>query len=128
MVKAQLNHEIIDDQTYWFAGSLSASKDMTVYLLPNYDKYIVGYTERSVTFDTQHIDKLDSRGNVLFNNTIIVDGRIAGTWKRTLKKGSVVIEPNLFIPLNAAEQDALNLAAQRYGEFLNLSPVVNRLS
>jgi len=33
--------------------------------LPNYDEYTVGYTDRSAIFDTQHNQKLDSRGNFL---------------------------------------------------------------
>src|SRR5947209_7142471 len=49
MVTSQLMYEIIDDQTYWFSPSTSPTKDLsqTVYLLPNYDEYIVGYTDRS---------------------------------------------------------------------------------
>jgi hypothetical protein len=52
--------------------------------------------------------------------TIIINGRIAGTWKRTFQKGSVVIATSPFIPLTATEKDAVAAAAQRYGEFLGM--------
>src|SRR5258706_10736387 len=95
----------------------------SVYLLPNYDEYIVGYTDRSAAYVNEHTDKLDSRGNVVFNHTIVLDGRIVGTWKRTLKKGAVTIAPIPFVDLSADEQRALADAAHHYGEFHNL-PVI----
>ncbi len=34
--------------------------------------------------------------NGIFSSVIVVDGKIAGTWKRTLSKDSVAIEKALF--------------------------------
>ena len=90
-------------------------------MLPNYDEYIVGYTDRSASFDTRHVTKLDARGNILFNHMMLIDGQIAGTWKRTLKKNTVVIEASPFTPLSEAETRAFVAAANRYGEFLDRS-------
>ena len=125
MVKRQMVHEMIDGKTYWFAasGPLASKSSQAACLLPNYDEYIVGYTDRSAIFDSSHSNKLDSRGNPLFQHTIVVKGRIAGTWKRILKKDALVIETNLFTPLTKAEDRSVALAIQRYGEFLEL-PVV----
>ena len=91
------------------------------YLLPNFDEYIVGYTDRSAVFDVSHTKKLDPRGNVLFNHTIVLDGRVVGTWKRTLKKDTVILTPSLFIELNEAEIRAFAASANRYGAFLDRS-------
>ncbi|MGH2495228.1 MAG: winged helix DNA-binding domain-containing protein [Ktedonobacteraceae bacterium] len=123
MVSSQLTSEVIEGQTYWFSTSMLSAHDLseTIYLLPNYDEYIVGYTERSAIFDVSHTTKLDARGNVLFNHTIVIDGRVVGTWKRTMKKDMVIITPSLFVSLNEAETRALVAAANRYGEFLGLS-------
>lgn len=120
MVKSQLMHEIIDEQTYWFAPSPSPAKDLsqTVYLLPNYDEYMVGYTDRSAVFDALQTDKLDSRGNILFNHTIVLAGQVVGTWKRTIKKGEVILTPSFFTALNTAETDAFAASVNRYGTFL----------
>ena len=123
MVRSQLTHEVIDGQTYWFSISTPPAKDLssTVYLLPNFDEYIVGYTDRSAVFDASHTKKLDPRGNILFNYTIVMDGRVVGTWKRTLKKDAVIITSSLFTPLNTAETRAFTASANRYGAFLERS-------
>ena len=123
LVTPQLMHEVVDGQTYWFSMSTPPAKDLspTAYLLPNYDEYIVGYTDRSAVFDASHTNKLDPRGNVLFNHTIVMDGRVVGTWKRTIKKDAVIITPSLLTPLNDAETRAFAAAANRYGAFLDIS-------
>ena len=125
LIKSKFNHETLDDKTYWFIESERTAKDKTpiAYLLPNYDEYTVGYTDRSAIFDTHHSKKLDSRGNFLFNHVIVINGQVVGTWKRKINKSAVVIELNLFTPLTKAEKHAVIGAAQRYSVFLDL-PVV----
>jgi hypothetical protein len=120
-LEAQLVQEAVDGRTYWFAAAASAKSGPTAaWLLPNYDEYVVGYTDRSAIFDPAHADKLDARNNPLFQHTIVIDGRIAGTWKRTLKKDSVVVELNLFSQPKKAVEQAIAMAAERYGTFLGL--------
>ncbi len=122
MVKSQLLHEVVDDQTYWFSPSTLPVKDVsqTAHLLPNYDEYTVGYSERSAVFDMSHANKLDSRSNSLLGYIMVLNGQIVGTWKRTIKKHAIIITPNLFTPLNEAETRAFTTAANRYGAFLDM--------
>jgi hypothetical protein len=121
-VRTEFVEETIEGETTWRSPVTTPAQieSPTIYLLPNYDEYIVGYADRSAIYDEQHGDKLDSRGNVLFNNTIVLDGVIVGTWKRTLKKREVVIEPTLFVPFTPAQIDAFAQAAQRYSDYLGL--------
>jgi hypothetical protein len=72
-------------------------------------------------FDASHTLKLDSRGNVLFNNTLVIGGQVVGTWKRTLKNNTVILTPSFFTPLNTAETHAFATSADRYGAFLGMS-------
>jgi winged helix DNA-binding protein len=123
-VKTQLESETRDDQTYWFVPSRAGKEPSpTVHLLPNYDEYTVGYTDRASIFDVTHTDKLDSRGSILFQYAIVMDGLVAGTWKRTIKKNEVVINVVPFTGLTNAQNHAIIAATQRYGKFLQL-PVV----
>lgn len=121
MVKSQLMHEEIDGQTYWFSSSTLPEGDFpeTACLLPNYDEYTVGYTDRSAIFDALHAHKLDPRGGLL-TNTMALDGQVIGHWKRSFKKNTVVIEANPFIPLGNAESRAFADSADRYGTFLGM--------
>ncbi|HEY9152176.1 MAG TPA: winged helix DNA-binding domain-containing protein [Anaerolineales bacterium] len=121
MVKSQFTHESVNDQTYWFSETKSAGRKISpaVCLLPNYDEYVVGYTDRSAIFDTANIEKLDSRGSPLMN-TIIINGQIAGIWKRTLKAKTVEIDLDPFKPLTKTEKQSLIKATERFGKFLKL--------
>jgi hypothetical protein len=120
-IRSQLISEVENGQTYWFADSTPARvPSPTVHLLPDYDEYTVGYTDRGAIFDSSHTNKLDSRGSELAQYMIVVDGLIAGTWKRTVKKSEVVIELVRFRDFAKAEEQAIADAAERYGKFLGL--------
>ncbi len=122
LIKSELIVETIDDQTYWRAATQPPTKSKTprVYLLPNYDEYIVGYEDRSAILGDPTTHKLDSRGNVLFNNTIVINGEVRGTWKRKETRKAVTIEATSFAPITKTEAQAVASAAHRYGEFLGL--------
>lgn len=122
MVTSHLLHETINGQMYWFSPSTPPEQDLSqaAYLLPNYDEYTVGYTDRGAIFDVLHTNKLDPRGGLL-TNTMVLDGQVIGTWKRTFKKNTVVIAATPFVPLSNTEADAVKASANRYGEFLRMS-------
>jgi hypothetical protein len=127
-VKRELEQEVIDGKTYWFAASMPRAKSnsLIAYLLPNYDEYVVGYTDRDAIFDPIHSENLDARQNPLFQHGIVINGQIAGTWKRTLKKDGVEIELNPFAPLTKEEKKAVTAMAEKYGEFLGLKVVMRK--
>jgi hypothetical protein len=54
-----------------------------------------------------------------------MDGLVAGTWKRTIKKNEVLIELAPFSTMTEDQNQAIVTAAQQYGKFLGL-PVVLR--
>jgi hypothetical protein len=124
LIKSQLAHDSIDGKTYWFAASmtLATNRPQNAYLLPNYDEYVVGYTDRSAIFDSSHAVKLDARRNPLFQHTIVLNGQISGTWKRNLntEKKAVRIELNPFAPLTNGERNTINTAAEMYAAFLEI--------
>ena len=123
-VKGGLEQEIVDGQEYWFLRPRTPinATSPTAYLLSVYDEYISGYKDRSA-IDANHLaDLFSAMGNAL-QYIIILDGQLVGTWKRSIRKDAVVIETNLLTKLSEAENQAVTLAAQQYGAFLEL-PVV----
>jgi hypothetical protein len=119
--KSGLVEEKINGQTCYLQSS-STVKDSSkspIYLLPGFDEYLLGYTDRSSVLDPQHAKKVLPGGGI-FSPTIVMDGQVVGTWKRTIKKGAVVITPAPFRPMTATERDALESAAQRFGRFLGM--------
>ena len=127
MLPPQFEHDVIGDQTYWFTTSApsQANPSPTAYLLPNFDEYTVGYTDRSAIFDKTLTAHLDERTGSPLNYVIVIDGRIVGLWRRTLQTRAVVIELLPFSPLTAAERTAIAVSAERYGQFMGL-PVTLR--
>ncbi len=126
MVKEQFRGITLNDQMHWFSDPKPSQKEgsPTVHLLSKYDEYIVGYADRSAIYDESHHHKLDARGNILFMHTILINGQVAGTWKRTIKTKSVEIDLKPFRPLTKAEQSALNNEVKRFSKFLGLPPVI----
>jgi len=121
-VKDKLVNEASDKTIYWFAKrpDVAKSKIPAIFLLPNYDEYIVSYKDRSAAINTADINKADPRGTI-FNHTIIINGRIAGIWKRSFRKDTVDLEIIPFAKLSKANHSAINAAAKRYVKFLGLS-------
>jgi hypothetical protein len=121
MVKHKLTSEISEGNTYWFAERSNAPKGKipVAFLLPNYDEYIVSYKDRSAAIALSDINKADPRGTI-FNHTIIINGRIIGTWKRNFRKDIVDIEITPFAPVSKSNYAAVISAAKRYVKFLGL--------
>jgi hypothetical protein len=125
MIRPRLLCEIIDGQTYWLSSTTPAVAEgkSAAHLLPAFDEYTVAYKDRGAVLHHSHTRPANAAFAVL-GPTVILDGQAVGTWKRTLKKGSVVIETSLWQTLKRGERSALDAAAQKYGVFLSLPAVV----
>jgi hypothetical protein len=123
-IKSELVEETFDGQSYWLSPETPKKPERSLYLLPGFDEYVLGYKDRDAVLDPQFADAICPGGNGMFMSTIVSDGHIVGTWKRTVKKKTVEIALEPFKPLSADQMDELAEAAQRYGEFLGLKAVV----
>ncbi len=124
LIAGELENVEIGGETYWFASDLPTAPPPVkriAYLLPNYDEYVVGYTDRSPIYDPVHDQHLDARGNFLFNHTVVLDGQVVGIWRRTLKKAAVIVALQPFGALTPEQERAVTDAAQRFADFLGLS-------
>jgi len=99
------------------SGPVAAASEPRAFLLPNYDEYVVGYTDRSLIAVETHRAKLDGRGNILFMNTVVLDGRIVGTWRKTPRRDGIDISTSLFATLDGAARREIDRAAERYLAF-----------
>jgi hypothetical protein len=119
MAGPRIAEETIDGQTYWLPSSAPPVKRgaLASYLLPPFDEYTVAYKDRSAVLDPSYTRRINP-GNGVFSPTIVMDGRIAGIWKREIRKGELIISPEPFSRLTAPEMRALAAAASRYGRFI----------
>jgi hypothetical protein len=115
-----LLRETVEGQTYWLPSSTAESEDgpPPALLLPVYDEYTVAYRDRSAVLSRSDAGRA---GNGIFRHVLVIDGRVAGTWARALRKDSVVITLRPFVKLGRAEARAVAAVADRYGKFLGAS-------
>lgn len=122
MVKSGIVAEVIKGKTYYRALSMpaAATPALKVHLLPVYDEYTVAYKDHSPILEAAATEVAK---HPFFISTILVNGRVAGMWRRHFRQGAVVIEATPYRPFTDEENEAFAAAAHRYGEFLGL-PVV----
>jgi hypothetical protein len=118
---AELAHEVIDGRSYWFAASLPSAAEPSerAFLLPTYDELLVGYAGFDVT-------RRGARppGEVgAYDGTLVLGGRVVGSWQHTVQKGTVAVAVTPFRPLTAAEREAVEAEAQWYGAFVGMPAV-----
>jgi hypothetical protein len=100
------------------AGRDGAGRDGAVHLLAGFDEYVLGYGDRSAMLAPSHADLVVPGGNGMFKPTVLVDGEVVGTWKRTIRAREVLLQPTLFPGAAAPDPADLAAAAERYGSFL----------
>lgn len=120
-IKSKLNAEIIDGKTYWFGSHSPKTYDQppTSHLLSIYDEYVIAYKDRSALGGERYTEKLLSMGNAL-TSVLILNGKIAGTWKRVLKKHAVEISIKPFGKISTLEKEKVKEEAEKYSMFLGM--------
>ncbi|MGY2127335.1 winged helix DNA-binding domain-containing protein [Blastococcus sp. SYSU DS0617] len=51
------------------------------FLLPGFDEFVLGYGDRSAVLDPAFATQIVPGGNGMFRSTVVVEGRIVGTWR-----------------------------------------------
>jgi hypothetical protein len=116
-IRNHLSRETIDDTDYWFSPSTPAlSEPLPSALLPPYDEIAVAYKDRRAVLDPS---LAANTGNGIFRPTVVLDGRMAGTWKRTRKTNYVAVTITLFTAPEPSGRETFDGAVNRYGAFLD---------
>lgn len=109
--------ELLGDRRYWI-GPLAEdgwAADPNVELLNGFDEYISGLDPASKAMldpDGLHRERAGTPTAVL-----MIDGCLAGHWRRTTARGQLRVHVALLRPLAPAEMVALGSAVERYGRF-----------
>lgn len=116
---SSLDREDVDELTYWSVEGRVPKTDARsiAYLLPNYDEYLIAYKDRDLVVDRSLGDG-GTRIKDPFVHHLVVDGRLAGSWTRTLKGDSVSVECATYLPPTRNAMRAIENATARLGEFL----------
>ena len=126
-VRRELVELEFEGTSYWLSPEVAALVGSSVpgarsvHLLPGFDEFVLGYTDRSVVLAPEHFDLIVPGGNGVFKKTVVAAGTVVGTWALQGSGPGAVVVPELFDearPLGPAAQAALAKAARRYTAFL----------
>jgi len=117
----ELAQEIIDGRVYLHSSEESEPSNLPndPQLLPAFDEYLVAYKDRSDAVEARFSPQVIGI-NGLFNASLVIDGNVVGTWKRSVDKTGICVELSPFRALLKRELKALGNVVRRYGEFMGL--------
>jgi hypothetical protein len=129
MIGNDVRKESYEGKAYFFSEKSSKIKSKVAFptfLMPDYDEYGMSYKDRSALFlsddDATFIKGGTQRdNNIVYNRMLIIDGQIAGTWKRSIEKNKIEVEVVPFAPLRKIKQEAVAKAIKRFQAFVGKS-------
>lgn len=117
-IEHKLDKDYINGIDHYFVYN-GTTKANGVHLLPGFDEYMLGYKDRSLVLADEHKTKVTGAANGLFAATVVVNGGVAGTWKRLFEKKKIIIEVSPFEKLSAIRKKAIEKEAKSFSNFLH---------
>lgn len=118
--KSRLVREVVGDVTYWWASetTLLPKPYPAAHLLPRFDEYLLGYTDRShILVNIPKAEVIHSNG--IFRPTVLMSGQIVGTWSSRKRPNGLEYIPEIYGETRQILQE-VEAAAERYGIFLGM--------
>jgi len=116
--KNDLVSETINGREFWMRNDIKmpSSELNSALLLPPFDEFVVSYKDRSEMISDVHYSKVMTK-NGLFSPTIMLNGKIIGSWKKIVKKGSPKIELSFFEKTTKKTEGLFDLEIERLQSF-----------
>jgi len=130
MAGKALSQETDDGLTYWSSPNERARVRVPspiVNLLPNYDECLIAYRDRG---NVGHVPappdpRLKRLG--VFAHQMLLDGRMTGSWRRSVGRSGVALEVVAYRTLTKGERSALGDTVARHARFMNTVATVSVL-
>ena len=120
----RLARQTVEGVEHWLAADAvdEVAAGSGGHLLPGFDELLLGDKDRSAVLAPEHATRVVPGGNGIFFPMVVVDGSIVGTWKRTLRKGSVdlVLQPFPGLPGAGDLVERVAGPARTYADFLGV--------
>lgn len=110
--------ETINGRDFWMKNDIKippTDKDSAL-LLPPFDEFVVSYKDRSEMIEDVHYGKVMTK-NGLFSPTIMLNGEIVGSWKKTTVKGAPKVELSFFEKVSKKVKDLFEIEVKRVEDF-----------
>jgi hypothetical protein len=120
LARPLLTELTLDGASHWIASEeaeMASSAPPSVYALPGFDEYLLGYQDRSLALAPEHANRVVPGGNGIFLPTVVVDGKVVGTWRRAKSGGKATITAEAFDTLSTRHAAAFAREGRRYRAF-----------
>jgi hypothetical protein len=87
------------------------------YLVSNYDEYLIAYRDRGAVLDPGRARNMGFMQQ--FPHQLVLDGRVAGSWRREMTDSSATVVVKPFDPLDRRHLRALEAQAEACGRFFS---------
>jgi hypothetical protein len=115
--EAGIDSEVVGGRTYWFTGGATTRvRKPRVDLVQIYDEMGMAYSESRDELATPGLPRQEAK----YPHHILLDGRLIGHWRRTVKARTIAFDVQLFRRLDPDEQASLEAAQQSFTEFSKL--------
>lgn len=87
MISPDFIRELINERECWMRNDTRTppSNHASALLLAPFDEYVVSYKERSEMIEVAYYSKVITK-NGIFSPTIMLNGEVIGSWKKSMKK------------------------------------------
>lgn len=83
------------------------SQAQGIFLLPGFDEYMLGYQDRGAALPAEFAQRIVPGNNGMFHPTVIADGEVIGTWKRTGRGANQTVLATPFTSFSSTVHDAV---------------------
>jgi DNA glycosylase AlkZ-like len=120
-IASELIEDVLGGVKYWGPppSKLKSDPHATAYLLAAFDEGLLSYRDNRT-----ELARYGPQLTVANGYAIVIDGRVVGTWRRTVRASTVTIQTTPFDTFTRRQMNAVNEAAERYGRFLGMNVAV----
>jgi len=123
-IKKKITSETIEGKEYWFSPkTVIPPQTGTLFFLPAYDEFMISYKDRTASLDSANNSSAIT-GNGIFKPIIVLNGKVLGTWKRSFKKDTIIVEPQFFKKTGNPKKAELLAAIKPYSDFMNMKTIL----
>jgi len=113
----QLDELEVEGTRYYLSPGLEPAAP-AVRLLPGFDEYLLGYSDRSAPLSGADTAVIAPGGNGMFLSTVVRNGEVIGSWRRTPGAKAVRLGLDALHEIPVSARRGIASAAKRYGAFL----------
>jgi hypothetical protein len=124
-LELQFNSVEIDGQMYWFGNQIPDETNFreSVHFLPAFDEILISYKSREASILMEHQSKAFTN-NGIFKPIILENGKVIGTWKRTIKKDHAKIETQFFNETDSSKKEILFEGIKAFENYLEMKIII----